>query len=205
MSVSTDIKFAGRDDGDTEMRVLDCVDCHNRATHIYEDPERALDERIRLGQLDRTLPFLKREALHAISNIYPDQEAAFEGIANHMQGFYIRQYPDIARRKAMLIDSAVTVLRGVYDRNIHPEMNIIWNSYPSHIGHKGNTGCFRCHNSDLVSETGRTIGHDCTLCHSILSSQQGDMFRNLLPADTADPDYYMNQYLKDEFLKSYLE
>jgi len=201
----TNKKYAGRDESETEMRVLDCVDCHNRATHIYEDPERALDERIRLGQLDRSLPFLKREALHAISNIYPDKEAAFEGIANHMQGFYIRKYPDIARRKTMLIDSVVTVLKGIYDRNIHPEMNITWNAYPSHIGHKGNTGCFRCHNSELVNETGKSITYDCTLCHSILSSEQENPFRNLQPADTTDPDYYMHQYLKDEFLKSYLE
>ena len=198
-------KLAGRGEDETDVRVLDCVDCHNRATHIYENPERALDDRIRLGLLDRTLPFLKREALHAVSNAYPDKETAFEGIANHMQGFYSRNYPDIARAKAPLIDSAVTVLCGVYDRNIHPEMNIGWNTYPSHIGHKGNTGCFRCHGPDLVGENGRTIGYDCTLCHSILSSEQSDPFRNLQPADTASPDYYMQQYLQDEFMKSYLD
>ncbi|MFZ5979554.1 MAG: cytochrome C [Candidatus Zixiibacteriota bacterium] len=192
-------------DDKTGIRVLDCVDCHNRATHIYEDPERALDERIRLGQLDRSLPFLKREALHAISNYYPDKAAAFEGIANHMHGFYSRQYPEIARAQARLIDSAVSVLQGVYDRNIHPEMNIIWNTYPSHIGHKGNTGCFRCHNPDLVAASGKTISYDCTLCHSILSSDQIDPFRNLEPADTTARDYYMQQYLKDEFMKSYLD
>ena len=37
-------------------RAMDCVDCHNRATHVYEEPGRAVDERIRLGGIDRTLP-----------------------------------------------------------------------------------------------------------------------------------------------------
>ena len=42
---------------------MDCVDCHNRATHIYQEPSRAVDEAIRLRKIDRTLPYVRREAL----------------------------------------------------------------------------------------------------------------------------------------------
>jgi len=60
-------RFAGGADGDEEeeaVRILDCVDCHNRATHVYEDPERAVDGAIDAGRLDRALPFVKRAALN---------------------------------------------------------------------------------------------------------------------------------------------
>jgi hypothetical protein len=51
-------------------RVMDCVDCHNRATHIYEDAERAIDDRIFKGLVSRDLPFLKRELLGAVLKSY---------------------------------------------------------------------------------------------------------------------------------------
>ncbi|HPQ39559.1 MAG TPA: NapC/NirT family cytochrome c, partial [bacterium] len=34
-----DSEWHGRSE---EVRIMDCVDCHNRATHIYEDPEQAI-------------------------------------------------------------------------------------------------------------------------------------------------------------------
>lgn len=184
------------------IRTMDCVDCHNRATHIYEDPERAIDERIQQGLLNRSLPFLKREALKAITSGYPDGEAAMEGIANHMHGFYQRYLPDMARKKSGSIDSAVSILREIYYRNIHPEMNVTWGAYPSHIGHKGARGCFRCHNKQMVAGQGKSISGDCTLCHSILADQKDNPFQYLLPVDTADRDFQMHRYLREEFLQS---
>ncbi|MCK5124687.1 MAG: NapC/NirT family cytochrome c [candidate division Zixibacteria bacterium] len=185
-----------------DVRSMDCVDCHNRATHIYEDPSNAIDRRMQRGLLDRSLPYVKREGLKAISTNYRDASAGLEGIANHMHGYYQRYNPEVARTKIGLIDSAVTVLQAIYSRNIHPEMNITWGTYRSNIGHVGNTGCFRCHNSNMVDEAGNSISQDCTLCHSILSYQQKNPFQILLPADTADPNYQMHLYLNQEFLQT---
>ncbi len=184
------------------VRSMDCVDCHNRATHVYEDPERAIDDRIRRGLMSRSLPFLKREALQAITGSYSGREAALEGIANHLNGFYQRHYPDLARGKAFLIDSAVIALQGIYERNVHPEMKIEWGAYRSHIGHLGDGGCFRCHNSKLIDESGATISSDCALCHSMLANGHDDQFHFLKPADTAAIDYHMHRYLQEEFLQS---
>jgi len=189
----------------SSVRTMDCVDCHNRATHIYEDAERALDERIQQGILNRSLPFLKREAFHAITGSYPDKQAAMEGISDHLHGFYKRHYPRLAISESKLIDSSVTVLQGVYARNVHREMNISWGVYSSHIGHVGDDGCFRCHNSQLVDVTGNTISDDCTLCHSMLSNGHEHPFRFLQPPDTTDPDYQMHQYLQKEFMRSFGE
>ncbi|MEE8575637.1 MAG: NapC/NirT family cytochrome c, partial [candidate division Zixibacteria bacterium] len=185
------------------IRTLDCVDCHNRATHIYENPEWAIDDRIQRGILDKSLPFFKREALHAITGSYSDKQAAMEGISNHLHGYYQRNYPKIGRNKSILIDSAINVLQAIYARNIHPEMNIEWGVYASHIGHVGDGGCFRCHNSKLVDEDGNSISYDCALCHSMLANGHKNPFKYLKPADTADIDFPVHQYLQGEFLQSF--
>ncbi len=193
------------DPEDHNIRIMDCVDCHNRATHIYEPLADAVDSRIRAGLLDRSLPYLKREAVSVLTNRYTSQPAAFSGIEKHIKGFYQRHYPDLAGSRIALIDSTVQVLQNIYARNIHPRMNITWDSYPSHIGHRGNTGCFRCHNPNLVDESGRSIRDDCTLCHSILSYDRPEPFQFLQPADPDDVEYLMHLYLQEEFLNSFVE
>ncbi len=186
----------------TDPRTVDCIDCHNRATHIYERPDRALDKRIQLGRLERNLPFLRREAMAALTNTYADSLAAYEGIANHLYGFYARKHPQAAARQAAAIDSAIDVLRSVYYRNVHHGMNITWGDYRSHIGHQGNNdGCFRCHNPNLTAEDGSSISSDCTMCHSILAQDESRPFAYLNPPDTADTEYKLHQYLQDEFLR----
>ncbi len=189
-----------------DSRSMDCVDCHNRATHIYEDPDKAIDTRIRKGLLSRELPFLKREALGAIIAGYADNKAAMEGIANHLYHFYRTNYPKLVISKMTEIDAAVKTLQDIYNRNIHHGMKIGWGAYPSHIGHANETnGCFRCHNSYLKNDEDESIGYDCTLCHSILADEQNQPFKFLLMPDTLDPNYQMHRYLQQEFINSYLE
>ncbi len=119
----------------SEERTFDCIDCHNRATHIYEDPNDAVDRRIELGLVDRTLPFIKREALAAVTANYPNETAAMDRIAKHLHGFYEREYPEIALERRDAVEGAVKALQDLYKRNIHHQMNITWNTYPSLIGH----------------------------------------------------------------------
>jgi len=188
-----------------DFRILDCVDCHNRATHIYEQPEKALNERIRKGLIDRSVPFIKKAALGAILPIYNDTASAREQIANHVRGFYQREYPGIFRQKFAEIDSTIAVLQSIYARNIHPYMNIRWNSYPGHIGHRGTGGCFRCHNPNMIDEEGESIPDDCTMCHSIAAYGGNTPYQYLEPVDTSSQDYIIHQYLKNEFLESAAE
>jgi nitrate/TMAO reductase-like tetraheme cytochrome c subunit len=189
-------------DRSAAARTLDCVDCHNRATHIYEDPNDAVDRRIELGLLDRALPFIKREALAAVTANYPDQAAAMERIAKHLNGFYEREYPEIARERPAAVDAAVEALRDLYRRNIHHQMNIGWNTYPSLIGHSGGGGCFRCHNPDMVDDEGKAVSSDCTMCHSILAYESAEPFTFVQPPDSASADFRMHEYLLGEFLRS---
>lgn len=188
--------------GDLSVREMDCVDCHNRATHIYEEPDVAIDERMQKGLLDSSLPFLKKVALTALNARYRTRDAAMEGIENTVRGFYLEEYPTIYRSNTASIDSLVAVLRQIYERNIHPEMNITWSSYNSHIGHRSKEGCLRCHNANMVDQSGTSISGDCALCHSILANEEFEPFKYLMPPDSTDRNYEMHKYLRDEFLRS---
>ncbi|MCF7797026.1 MAG: NapC/NirT family cytochrome c [Lentisphaeria bacterium] len=186
-----------------EERVLDCIDCHNRATHIYELPDKAIDRRINEGLLPRGLPFLKREALAALTKSYPDKETGLASIERYLMGFYRKYDRQLAGTRLNEIDSAITVVQEIYRRNIHPRMNVNWGAYPNHIGHETDLGCFRCHNMDMVDEAGKNVVNDCTTCHSILAYEKDEPFAYLFPVREGEPEGDMHEYLRQEFLQSF--
>ena len=59
---------------------MDCMDCHNRPAHtFFFTPERAIDTAIAQGRLPRELPFVRREAVAAVSADYDSRDAALDG------------------------------------------------------------------------------------------------------------------------------
>ncbi|MBN1480367.1 NapC/NirT family cytochrome c [candidate division KSB1 bacterium] len=185
-----------------DERIMDCVDCHNRATHIYRDAEDIVDEFIRRGELDRGLPFLKEQALAALTAGYRSPEAAQNGIRNQIVNFYQQHYPSVAIEKSRELDRVVEILQNTHATNRHYHMRIEWGTYPSHVGHKKKLGCFRCHNADFKSENGEVIKHNCTMCHSILALDSAEPYQFLEQAKEDAPDRPMHEYLQKEFLES---
>ncbi len=183
-----------------EPRSMDCVDCHNRATHIFRDPEAALDLALATGGIDTTLPFAKRIGLQALLGGYPDKEAALAGIDHSVRGTYRRMAGHQRLATDPRTDRLVAALQEIFADNIFFPMNVGWNPYPDHLGHRGPGGCFRCHNPDLVDETGEAIPYDCTLCHSILAMDAPSRFQYLLPVAEKDPDRKLHHHLQQEFL-----
>ncbi len=183
-----------------EARSMDCVDCHNRATHIYQNPETALNEALASGRISRDLPFAKKVGLGALLGGYgSDKAVGLEMIDNAVRGYYLRQEHDAPVNLAD-VDLMVAELQAIYSRNIFPGMKVEWNTYPSHLGHQNDSGCFRCHNPDMIDEAGAAIPYDCTMCHSILAMDSPTEFQFLLPAALKDPDRQMHEYLRREFL-----
>jgi hypothetical protein len=198
-------RAAQRSDGSGELppvRTVDCIDCHNRATHIYREPEAAVDEAIAAGRISRNPPGAKRIALGALIDRYAGGVMAEVAIDDAVRGYYLRDASDAAIERNDEIEQMVAVLQEIYSRNIHPEMNIGWNTYSSHIGHRGAGGCPRCHNPDMVDGDGRAIAHDCTLCHSILAYDSGEPFAFLKPPADDARDRKMHLYLQQEFIGS---
>jgi len=52
-------------------RIMDCVDCHNRPSHVFMSAEDALDEKLVTGIIPREIPYIKRQALAAITKNIP--------------------------------------------------------------------------------------------------------------------------------------
>ena len=159
---------------DAEWRQMDCVDCHNRPTHVYRQPANEIDNSMDQGAIDKTLPFIKREGLRAVQVDYPSHEAARAGIAADISAFYAKNYPDIAQSKADAVAQAGKALGDVYCWNVFPAMKVTWNTYPDHIGHKQSPGCFRCHDKKHATADGEKITKKCDTCHTLLAEEEQD-------------------------------
>jgi nitrate/TMAO reductase-like tetraheme cytochrome c subunit len=155
-----------------EVRTMDCIDCHNRPSHKYPSPMRSVNQALAYNRIDRSLPYIKREAVYALDNEYEDTPTALAAIDEHLRGFYADEYPEIVEEQAAVVDGAVAAVQEIYRNSFFPEMKVTWREYPDHIGHSEYLGCFRCHGSALETADGETISKDCTLCHTILA--QGD-------------------------------
>lgn len=161
---------------DAEWRTMDCIDCHNRPTHRFGTPEGEIDAALASGRLDRSLPFVRREALRLVKAQYPSHEAGKTAIRDGLRSFYAAT-PAAAGTtppSTAAIDAAAAVIGEVYALNVWPQMNITWGTYPSFLGHEAAPGCFRCHDESHVAEGGRTISQDCNLCHSLLAMEEAE-------------------------------
>ena len=152
-----------------EHRVMDCIDCHNRPTHNYELPERALDEAISGGRIPQSLPFVRKQGLVILKVNYKTREEAETAIPAALAAFYQRSYPQVASQNAADVRRAGQGLLDIYDRNVYPEMRITWGTYPNNLGHVDFPGCFRCHDGSHASASGDAITQDCEACHHVLA------------------------------------
>jgi nitrate/TMAO reductase-like tetraheme cytochrome c subunit len=156
------------------QRRMDCVDCHNRPSHIYVPPDRAINDSLDAGRLDPSLPFIKRQAVEVLTANYETTEQAVAAIAARLEGFYRESYPQVYAAKADAVRAAVAEVQRVYQTYIFPEMKTDWRTHPDNIGHFYDTGCFRCHNGQLKSPaTGQVIRSDCNICHTVLDQTDG--------------------------------
>jgi hypothetical protein len=155
------------------LRVMDCMDCHNRPTHTFERPGPAVDRALAAGLIDPALPFVKREALAALQADYPSQAAAEVGIRERLRRFYASQSASVPTVPSDAVERAAGALVEIYQRNVFPQMKIAWETYPNNLGHDPFPGCFRCHDGQHTTPDGsRTIPNDCATCHTVLAYQE---------------------------------
>lgn len=150
---------------------MQCVDCHNRPTHAFDLPERALDKAMAGGELPATLPFLKREGVAALRTEYRTREEAARQIPERLTAFYHVNYPEFQSRQAEIEGAARGVL-AIYNRNVFPDLKVTWGIYPNNLGHTDSPGCFRCHDSAHTAADGTTISQDCSTCHEIMAMDE---------------------------------
>lgn len=143
-------------------RDMDCMDCHNRPTHVFDLPERAVDRAMLSGAISPALPFSRRKSVELLRN----------GDGRGFAEFYKNAYPGVyAEREAEVHRSAEGVL-AIYNRNVFPRMKVTWGTYPNNIGHTDFPGCFRCHDDSHANASGKKITQDCNTCHSLLAMEE---------------------------------
>ncbi|MFZ0734667.1 MAG: NapC/NirT family cytochrome c [Candidatus Sulfotelmatobacter sp.] len=152
---------------------MDCVDCHNRPTHIYVPPDQAVDQVLLARRIDSSLPYVKQQAVTVLTANYTTTDAAMQGIASGLQNFYESKYPDLAKSKQLEIRDAVTEVQQIFKRTTFPEMKLNWQTHPNNLGHFYFNGCFRCHDGQHVSPDGKVISRDCNQCHTLMSQTEG--------------------------------
>lgn len=152
-----------------ERRVMDCIDCHNRASHQFVTAEQAIDRAMADGVISPSLPWVHKEGLQLLNATYSSQAEAQVKIPEALVAFYRSSQPDVLAGKAALVRSAGDTLATLYSQNVFPTMKVTWGTHPNHIGHMDYPGCFRCHDGSHNAKDGTSIPQDCSVCHNLLA------------------------------------
>lgn len=151
----------------SEKRQMDCLDCHNRPSHNYQSPSRYFDDAVTAGKISRNLPEIKLVTMNLLVNEFPTKDSAFKFIETELTSYYESNYPEVFDTNRIELDAAIQEIKYQFSQNSFPFMKAQWKAYPNYLGHMENNGCYRCHNDNFQSESGRVISRDCNLCHLI--------------------------------------
>lgn len=162
-------------------RTMDCLDCHNRPTHIFNAPLAAVNFAMGTGRIDAGIPWIKQQAVRALAAPYPDTDDALRAIPAALAAFYRSAYPALVQTDSAQLRRVIAEVQALYTHNFFPGMKVDWRAYPDNVGHLNFPGCFRCHDGSHTSADGRSITHDCKACHTIIAQGTGDT----LPTVTA--------------------
>ncbi len=179
---------------DSSKRLMDCVDCHDRPSHIFTPPDSSVDQALQSRHLDPALPSIKQQAVAVLSAKYATSDEARRAIARDIDAFYSSKYPQVYSAQQTSIRAAIAELQAIYRSTMFPEMKVDWRTHPNNIGHFYSPGCFRCHDGQHASADGSVIRKDCAVCHtvigettsglSLMGSVQGIAFQH--PVDIGD-------------------
>ncbi len=164
--VNEDIK---PEDGYTpKWRVMDCIDCHNRPTHIYAMPEDVVDFGLLSRKINPEIPGIREDSLTVITKMYKSRQQARDQMVTDLMELQNKRNPKIAKAHAADIEKAGQFLLKGYLANVWPANKVFWGTYKGHLGHQWadeGYGCWRCHDEEHVDSKGNAISQDCGLCH----------------------------------------
>lgn len=171
-----------------KIRVMDCMDCHNRPAHAFPTANDAVERAMASGAINTKLPNIKREAVKALTQDIATAEEAPRKIAEFLTGRY---------KDAPELPATIEAVQSLFGTMIFPERKADWRVYPNNIGHKDWLGCFRCHDDKHKTDKGTPVSaSDCNSCHTILTQGTGPKLETLSarglvfkhPGGDLDPD-----------------
>jgi hypothetical protein len=157
-----------------DIRIMDCIDCHNRPSHSYQPPSFFVNEALAAGKIPAALPDIKNLSMDICAEKMTTSDSAKQYIEKSIRSYYSENYVDFVKENPALVEKAITGLQTAYLQNIFPEMRVRWDAYPNNIGHLEFNGCFRCHNGTHSTKDGQVISKECNLCHTIVAQGPPD-------------------------------
>ncbi|HSZ63568.1 MAG TPA: NapC/NirT family cytochrome c [Terriglobales bacterium] len=151
---------------------MECVDCHNRPTHTFDLPERAMDKALAVGDIAAGLPYIKKKSVELLKANYATSAEAVAKLPPALAAFYQQNYPDLYAARSQDIHQAGETVLAIYKRNVFPDLKVTWGTYPNNLGHTDFPGCFRCHDGSHTTADGKTITQDCSTCHQPLAMDE---------------------------------
>lgn len=165
----------------SEKKVMDCMECHNRVGHPFLNPEVIADKALAQGYLNSSFPFIKDRLMNLLQQDYASEEEALnlvkEAYDKYEQDFpdIPREYPeDFAKFKEFIGERQKGIANWmVRSKFRHPEVS--WQSFQDLSGHRYTPGCFRCHGGKHLDQEGNRLPVNCTTCHDVpLVKQEQD-------------------------------
>ena len=151
---------------ETQLKVVDCITCHNRITHNFRPPADSVDSAMARGLISPTIPEIRIKGIETLSASYPSAAEAMAGIAE-LDHFYQSSFSDFYANNSGLITSAIKALQDIYSQTVFNDQKVDWTTHPSNLGHINSPGCFRCHDGKHLNAQQQAIRLECNLCHSI--------------------------------------
>jgi mono/diheme cytochrome c family protein len=145
---------------------MDCINCHNRITHLIYPPQDTMDRLLSRGVISPEIPEIKRLGVEVLSADYESERHAMRGI-EAVADFYQEYYPEFYATRASLVEQAIDAIQDAYTKSVFPDQHADWTSHPNNIGHQDSPGCFRCHDGKHLNAEDEAVRLECNLCHSI--------------------------------------
>lgn len=165
---TADSKYRATAPADHLVRKMDCLDCHNRPTHHFNAPYVLLNAALNQGKISIEIPNIKSKIMELISASYATTEDAVAEITRKLSEYYRTEHSAFFKDNKPAIDQAVDQAVEMYKNNFFPEMKTRWDNRLDNIGHMWAPGCFRCHDGNHTSDSGKVITKDCNACHTII-------------------------------------
>ena len=167
--VDPDADIPDLNDPATKIRRFDCMDCHNRPSHSFLPPAKALNLALSTRNISPGLPYVRKVGLSLLNDEYDSRQEALAAISRGLFEYYQENYPELLEAKKDEIDQATRSLLTIYNQNFFPEMKTDYRARENNLSHFVNDGCFRCHDGVKENEEGETLSSACTSCHLIVA------------------------------------
>jgi len=86
--------------------------------------------------------------------------------------FYRTNYAGLVGQREGAIRDAIAEVQRIHQTYMFPEMKTDWRTHPNNASHKNSLGCFRCHDGEHFSKSGKVISNDCNICHTTIYDSQ---------------------------------